>query len=816
MTKSVKGGGKGKGKPKVGGVEDNRKPKHSLDAKRPNASQGGMRTAATVRRLKMYKQRAIRDKNGKLLYEELQSKDLPTTRIQPDRRWFGNTRVIGQKQLEQFRTEMAGKVNDAYTVLLREKKLPLQLLEDPEKKVGGKQARASLVATQPFAETFGPKKQRKRPKLAVESLEALATTFGEKSEKFEEAAYAAGPGGELADCKDQVLERAYEKGQSKRIWGELYKVLDSSDVIVQVLDARDPNGTRCTFLEQHIRKHLRHKHIILLLNKCDLVPSWVTKRWLHYLSREFPVLAFHASITNPFGKGALLSLLRQLARLRTDRQAISVGFVGYPNVGKSSVINTLRTKKVCKAAPIPGETKVWQYITLMKRIFCIDSPGVVYNRTHDNATDLVLKGVVRVENLEDATHHVDPVLKRVKPDYLKRAYKIKEWKDTEDFLTQLARLSGKLLKGGDPDLNTAARMVLYDWQRGKIPFFTLPPGHTDEAPGSVPAADKAGEGAGAKEEAAAEPAAEPELPVPRELVTEEDAAREAGAKPEAAAAAARAVREVLMSATAAQARSAIPVQSDYYMPEDERRAGEPEANEVPVEDPDVISSSEDEDEEGASSDDGEADVSGSEGEDDSDDGPVVSEEEEDEEDAAAAAKATRRGGARAVAKAAGTAVASAKKDAKNDKKAAAKPAAKRKRGGDGEDSGDDSDGYGDGGLSWEAVLACMQGDDAAAPKPASKSSKADAGAKPAKGKAAAAKPAAKGAAKAAEDGKAAGGKGKGKAAAAKPLAKGAKAKQAVQVVVPAAAGKGKGKAAAEGGKAGKKPAAPKPKFKTLD
>lgn len=76
------------------------------------------------------------------------------------------------------------------------------------------------------------------------------------------------------------------------------------------------------------------------------VPSWVTKRWLHHLSREFPVLAFHASITNPFGKGALLSLLRQLARLRSDKQAISVGFVGYPNVGKSSVINTLRTKKV--------------------------------------------------------------------------------------------------------------------------------------------------------------------------------------------------------------------------------------------------------------------------------------------------------------------------------------------------------------------------------------------------------------------------------------------------------------------------------------
>jgi len=78
------------------------------------------------------------------------------------------------------------------------------------------------------------------------------------------------------------------------------------------------------------------------------VPAWVTKRWLGYLSGEYPCLAFHASITNPFGKGSLLSLLRQLSRMRTDKKYISVGFVGYPNVGKSSVINTLRTKKVSR------------------------------------------------------------------------------------------------------------------------------------------------------------------------------------------------------------------------------------------------------------------------------------------------------------------------------------------------------------------------------------------------------------------------------------------------------------------------------------
>lgn len=235
-------------------------------------------------------------------------------------------------------------------------------------------------------------------------------------------------------------------------------------------------GTRCLHLEAHLKKRMqRHRHMILLLNKVDLVPAWVTKRWLHVLSREYPTIAFHASVTNPFGKGAMLSLLRQFQRLHSDKPNISVGFVGYPNVGKSSVINTLRTKKVCTVAPQPGETKVWQYINLTKKIFLIDCPGVVWNKTKDTDTDAVLKGVVRVSNLEDATEHVEEVLNRVKPEYLRRAYKMPTWTDHHDFLQKLARCTGKLLKGGEPDLNTAAKALLYDWQRGRIPFFTMPP-----------------------------------------------------------------------------------------------------------------------------------------------------------------------------------------------------------------------------------------------------------------------------------------------------------------------------------------------------
>lgn len=166
----------------------------------------------------------------------------------------------------------------------------------------------------------------------------------------------------------------------------------------------------------------------------------------------------------------MISLLRQFGKLHSDKKNISVGLVGYPNVGKSSVINALRNKKVCNVAPIPGETKVWQYITLMKSIFLVDCPGTVYNHTTDTDVETVLKGVVRTEYLQNPDVYVPEVMKRVKDDHLKRYYQIAEWKDTNDFIEQIARKGGRLLKGGEPDVRTVSVMILNDWQRGKLPY----------------------------------------------------------------------------------------------------------------------------------------------------------------------------------------------------------------------------------------------------------------------------------------------------------------------------------------------------------
>ena len=238
-------------------------------------------------------------------------------------------------------------------------------------------------------------------------------------------------------------------------------------------------GTRSRHVEDHLRKDARHKHLIFVLNKCDLVPVWVTRRWVDVLSREYPTLAFHASVNNPFGKGSLINLLRQFSQLHKEKKQISVGFIGYPNVGKSSVINTLKKKAVCKAAPVPGETKVWQYITLMRRVFLIDCPGVV-PPTDEEEVDIVLKGVTRSERLPSPEDYIDEVLRRSKREYVVRTYGIHSWDSGVDFLNQLAIKSGRLLKKGEPDVRTCARMVLNDWQRGKLPYYHEPPRAEDD------------------------------------------------------------------------------------------------------------------------------------------------------------------------------------------------------------------------------------------------------------------------------------------------------------------------------------------------
>lgn len=219
-----------------------------------------------------------------------QTREVPSARIEPNRKWFTNSRVIGQDALASFREAVNENQKDPYSVLLKTNKLPMSLIRDGEGKNGIKQHQAKMaVEALPFADVFGPKAQRKRVKMDVSSLADLAEDSVKSHDTYldrlDQAKLLSGNSGEAEAIGEAVApddgyvssarEAIFNKGQSKRIWNELYKVIDSSDVVIHVLDARDPLGTRCRSVEKYIKDEAPHKHLIFVLNKCDLVPTGV-------------------------------------------------------------------------------------------------------------------------------------------------------------------------------------------------------------------------------------------------------------------------------------------------------------------------------------------------------------------------------------------------------------------------------------------------------------------------------------------------------------------------------------------------------------
>jgi len=161
-----------------------------------------------------------------------QSRDVPVARIEPNRKWFTNTRVIAQDSLAQFREAIAKNASDPYSYLLKSNKLPMSLIKDDETKNGVKQHQAKIAVEQrPFADTFGPKAHRKRVKLDISSIDDLAghsvKMYDDYLDRQDQEALLSGALGQET-AGDGVLTSAVEpifsKGQSKRIWNELYKV----------------------------------------------------------------------------------------------------------------------------------------------------------------------------------------------------------------------------------------------------------------------------------------------------------------------------------------------------------------------------------------------------------------------------------------------------------------------------------------------------------------------------------------------------------------------------------------------------------------
>ena len=161
-----------------------------------------------------------------------QSREKPKARVEPNRRWFGNTRVISQDALNSFRQAIAERASDPYQVLLKSNKLPMTLVRDSESTTGLKQHQAKMqVESAPFSETFGAKSQRKRVKLNASSMSDLANESQRRHQDYLEkqgqqttmedhsaSQEARGETREYDPVVNMAQEPVFLKGQSRRIW----------------------------------------------------------------------------------------------------------------------------------------------------------------------------------------------------------------------------------------------------------------------------------------------------------------------------------------------------------------------------------------------------------------------------------------------------------------------------------------------------------------------------------------------------------------------------------------------------------------------
>ena len=281
---------------------------------------------------------------------------------------------------------------------------------------------------------------------------------------------------------------------SKRaFYREFRQVVDNADVILEVLDARDPQGSRVPSVEEMVAATGGRKRIVLVLNKIDLVPREVVQRWLCHLRRELPAIAFRSSTSGAaiggslgmgecLGADTLVQLLKNYSRSQEIKTSVRVGVIGYPNVGKSSLINSLKRSKVCRVGATAGVTTSSQEIYLDRNITLLDCPGIVFASPRDanETAQLFLRNCLKIEQIEDPMGPVALILSKTAPETLMTIYSIPRFNGgVDEFLSLVAQRMGRLKKGGVPNLEAAAKVVLGDWNQGKIPFYTVPPVFTD-------------------------------------------------------------------------------------------------------------------------------------------------------------------------------------------------------------------------------------------------------------------------------------------------------------------------------------------------
>jgi ribosome biogenesis GTPase A len=248
------------------------------------------------------------------------------------------------------------------------------------------------------------------------------------------------------------------------------------DVVIELLDARLPGSSRNPLLAQLTEG----KPSLKLLNKQDLADPARTAEWLaHYNALpETRAIGLDASITAP--AKALMGACRELAPNRGGMaKPLRVLICGIPNVGKSTLINTLMGKRAAKTGDEPGITKVEQKLVLENDFYLFDTPGMLWPKiiVPEAGFNLAASGAVGRNAFveEEVAVELLAYLRRHYATQLQERYKLEvdPALSDEELLAQLGRKRGAVLSGGRVNLQKAAEILMYEFRQGTLGRITL-------------------------------------------------------------------------------------------------------------------------------------------------------------------------------------------------------------------------------------------------------------------------------------------------------------------------------------------------------
>lgn len=256
---------------------------------------------------------------------------------------------------------------------------------------------------------------------------------------------------------------------------EIEEVMPQIDLVIEVLDARIPYSS-----ENPVISTLRgDKPCIKLLNKSDLADPEVTQRWIEYLEREQGVKAMAITTLQAAQVKKIPDLCRKFVPNRDKLEKdIRTMIMGIPNVGKSTIINTLAGRMIAKTGNEPAVTKVQQRINLRNGIVLSDTPGILWPKVDNEKSSyrLAITGAIKdtAMEYEDVAMFAAEYFLKAYPEAIAERYKLDELPETDiELLEAIGRKRGALRPGGRIDLHKVSELVLHEFRSGKMGQLSL-------------------------------------------------------------------------------------------------------------------------------------------------------------------------------------------------------------------------------------------------------------------------------------------------------------------------------------------------------